>query len=313
MREVLVATPLSQSAVTCPYTFQGGISIREISPILWDHSVAKCSVPETELKDLKETKYWLCASKEAEHVFDSVCHDLRSRVESAMWALQIICPSGSNSNVFLDFAQTAQGYENTGCQLSKVLWRTLIGLTTSAEKCGLAQDFEAVYSMVRRASTEGIVRLQNPIRLLEHGMQIGEPHLGTLMFVMALDMLMMAVKKAPFVERVGRFLDSQSYVFPPVSSMCHQPAVKVEDVLSRLFDLRNLIAHGREIPKTPYREQHDLLDVNGNLINFVPYYYSYLMFDSGLFLLARSLRKVAVENLFDEVCDEKKWRKRLGR
>ena len=313
MPEVLVATPLSGSVVTCPYTFQDGISIRELSRILWDDSVAKCSVSETELRDLKETKYWLCASKEAEHVYGSVCDDLQPKARNAMWALQIICPSGSKHNVFLDFAQTAQGYDNIGCQPSEVLWRTLIGLTTSAEKCGLAQDFEAVYYMVTRAFTEKIVRLQNPILLLEYGMKIGSPDLGTLMFVMALDMLMMAEGKPLFVERAGRFLHSQSYVFPPLTDRCLQPAVKVGDVLSDLFDLRNDVAHGKKIRKTSYREKYDLLDVNGSRINLVPYYYPYLMFDSGLFLLARSLRKVAVDNLFDEVSDNRKWKQRLRR
>jgi len=37
------------------------------------------------------------------------------------------------------------------------------------------------------------------------------------MFVMALDMLMMAGEKVPFIERLGGFLGPQSYVFPPDS------------------------------------------------------------------------------------------------
>ncbi len=66
--EVLVATPLKSSAVTRRYTFGDGISIRELSPILWDISIAKAFIPAHEQDALANTRYWLCASKEIENV-----------------------------------------------------------------------------------------------------------------------------------------------------------------------------------------------------------------------------------------------------
>ena len=131
------------------------------------------------------------------------------------------------------------------------------------------------------------------------------------MFVMALDMLMMAGEKTPFVERLGGLLGPDSYIFPPESLTHLQPAVKVRDVHADLYEFRNVIAHGREIPKKPYREKYDLLDDKGARINYVDYDYAKLMRDSGLFLLTGALRKVSVDGLFDEVRDEGKWRDKL--
>lgn len=310
MPEVLVATPLKSSAVTRPYTFADGISIRELSPIPWDISIAKALISSREQDELASTHYWLCASKEVEHVHGAVGDDLYAKSMHAMSALQMICPSGSK-NLFLKFAHTEQGYDNVGSRHPKELCSTLIGRITFLEDRDFAQDFEAVYSMVKRAFTEKIVRFQNPILLLEHGMQIGNVNLGALMFVMALDMLMMAGEKVPFVERLGGFLGPQSYIFPPDSIMHRQPAVKVQDVVADLYDFRNIIAHGQEIPRSPYRQKYDLLDDKGGRINHDDYYYAELMLESGLFLLTGALSKISVEGLFDTVCNEATWRSKL--
>lgn len=93
--------------------------------------------------------------------------------------------------------------------------------------------------------------------------------------------------------------------------MHRQPCVKVQDVLVDLYAFRNIIAHGHEIPKSPYREKHDLHDDKGARINHKDYYYAELMHESGLFLLTAALRKISVEGLFDEVRDEGKWRDKL--
>jgi hypothetical protein len=306
--EVLVATPLRSFSVTRSYKFIDGISIRTLSPILWDISIAKTFISTNEQDELASTQYWLCASEEVEHGYLHVGDDLYRKAMYAMSALQIICPSGSK-NVFLKFTHTEQGYDNVEIRHAKELCSTLIGRITFVEDVGFAQDFEAVYSLVKRAFTEKVVRLQNPILLLEHGTQIANVNLGALMFVMGLDMLMMAGgENVLFVERLGGFLGPQSHIFPPDSIMHRQPAVKVQDVLPNLYEFRNKIAHGLEIPKRPYREKYDLCDNSGAPINQDDYYYAELMLESGLFLLTGALRKIAVEGLFDGVREEANWR-----
>jgi hypothetical protein len=306
--QVLVATPLKH--MTRPYDFGDGISIQELSPILWDVSLAKTFISSDERDKLANTRYWLCASRDVEHFYPEVGGDLYDHARYAMWALQILCPSGAR-NVYLKFDRTEAGYDNVGTQRPKELCSTLMGRITSVEDRRFVEDFDAVYSLVKRAFTQRVVRLQNPILLLEHGMQICNVNLGTLMFVMALDMLMMAGEKSPFVERLGGFLGPESHVFSPDFVMRRQPAVKVKDVVSDLFDFRNVIAHGREIPKAPFREKYDLVDDRGVRINSQDYYYSELMLESGLFLLADAMRKIAVEGLFDDITDPAKWRSNL--
>ncbi len=102
MPEVIVATPLKHYAVTNPFVFSDGISIRELSPILWDISIVKGYVSEEERECMAEARYWLYASKEVEHVYDDAGNDLYTKARYAAWAVQIICPSGAK-HIFLKF------------------------------------------------------------------------------------------------------------------------------------------------------------------------------------------------------------------
>lgn len=142
-------------------------------------------------------------------------------------------------------------------------------------------------------------------------MQIGNVHLGSLMFVMALDMLFMAGEISPFLQRVGGFLGLDSLIFPQDSLMNYQPKTTAGEVLKDLYDLRNIIAHGQEIPKEPYRERHDLISTDGHRINHDDYHYAELMLESGLFMLATALRKILTEGRLDDVADPKRWRLKL--
>src|SRR5262249_14269477 len=89
------------------------------------------------------------------------------------------------------------------------------------------------------------------------------------------------------------------------------PRTIVRDVLRDLYELRNIIAHGQEIPKQPYREKHDLVSTDGHRINHADYYYAELMLESGLFMLTTALRKVFTEGLYQDVADPEKWRLKM--
>lgn len=309
MREALVATPLKYLAVTKPYVFDDGISIRELSPIPWDISNVKGFVSETEREELANTRYWLCASKEYEYIHGDIGTDLYAKARYAAWALQVICPTGAK-HIFLQFQDTEKGYDNIGSEHPKELCSTLLGRLTALEQHGLQEHFDAVYAGIQRAFTENIVRLQNRVLLLAHGMQICNPNLGALMFVMGLDMLFMAGQIGPFMKRVGGFFGIDSYVFPP-DSRNRQPNTHVRDVLEEIYDFRNIIAHGQEIPQTPYRQKSDIISTNDERINYEDYYRAELMLESSLFMLTTALRRIFVENLFDEISDTNKWRAKL--
>jgi hypothetical protein len=113
---------------------------------------------------------------------------------------------------------------------------------------GTEDDFAKVYQGINRAFDEEIVRLQNPILLLEHGLQTGHVYLSTLMWVMGLDMLFMAGGKGPFVGRAAGFLGAKTQVFPAVFEN-RQPTLTISEVLEDIYELRNSVAHGLEIPE----------------------------------------------------------------
>ena len=52
--------------------------------------------------------------------------------------------------------------------------------------------------------------------------------------------------------------------------------------MSDLYELRNLVAHGREIPKKPFREEYDILDINGDRINTSDCFYADVIMDAAL-------------------------------
>ena len=60
----------------------------------------------------------------------------------------------------------------------------------------------------------------------------------------------------------------------------------VRDVLKDLYDFRNIIAHGQEIPEQPYRQKCDLISTDRYRINDRDYHRPELMPESGLFMLA---------------------------
>jgi hypothetical protein len=309
MPEVLVATPLKYSAVSQPYQFGAGISIREISPIRWDRSITNSFISKRDQENLEGTRYWLCAATVSGGVGATVEDELTDAAHHAALALQIICPIGAK-RVFLKFHQTSEGWDIDSSHPPKELCNTLLGRITRLEEQRLVENFDHVYAGIRRAFADKVVRLQNPIQLLEHGMQIGNVNLGALMFVMALDMLVGAGNISKFMQRVGGFFSLDSLIFP-ADQLRRQANTTVRHVIEDLYDFRNIVAHGQEIPKHPYRKKYDLTTADGERINYDDYYYAELMLESGLFLLTAALRKVFIEDLFDEFADPEKWKRQM--
>jgi hypothetical protein len=83
-------------------------------------------------------------------------------------ALEIICPTEAK-HIFLKFQRTVGGWDNVGSNHPKELCGTLLGRITHPEDQGLARHFDAVYAGIRRAFVGKLVRLQNRVLLLEHG------------------------------------------------------------------------------------------------------------------------------------------------
>ena len=146
-------------------------------------------------------------------------------------------------------------------------------------------------------------------------MQIGNVYLATLTFVMGLDMLFMACTENNFVRRLSGFLGRDTFVFPPNRFTNAQPSTRVKDVARDIFKLRNLIAHGKEIPQNPFRQPYHLTSTNGEPLPDIhyPYTYAELLRESALFLLTASLRKIFTDpTLASAVNDTRRWRSEMN-
>jgi hypothetical protein len=287
------------------------VTIREIQPILWKLSVSKKFMSDDEREYLSEPRYWISVSKEVEHWYVGRSDDdLYEKARLAMYALQVMCPVGGR-NVYLKFRETPEGLDNFGSSHPAEMKSTLIGRIAVLDEQTLQTDFDKVYHGINRAFDERIVRLQNPLILLEHGLQIGHVYLSTLVWVMGLDMLFMAGEKLPFVERVAGFLGPNTPVFPTVSFLNRQPRLTVGEVLEDVYELRNIVAHGREIPARPFREKRAIVDTSGERINCDDYFYAQVIMESALFILAKSLRQIMLGDLVDAVKDEAQWKCKL--
>jgi len=310
MDTIVVGTPLRFNSVSRPYSFSDGVTIRNLQPILWEFSSARKLMSDDERDELSKSRFWLVVSKEVDVWHLHHDQDLYEKARRSMYALQIICPSGG-PNVYMKFLQTPDGFDNIGSMHPAKMQSTLIGRMAILEEQGLEEDFERVYEGVTRAFDEKIVRLENPILLLEHGLQTGNVYLSMLMWVMGLDMLFMAGEKVPFVERAAGFLGPDTPVFTHLPFNNRDSLLTIRDVLEDVYELRNIVAHGREIPAKRFREKFDIVDTNGSRINSTDYYYSQVMMESALFLLVKSLRQVMVERLVDVIKDESNWKQQL--
>jgi hypothetical protein len=306
MREIVIATPLNANAASQPYDFMDGISIRDLSgKIDWDGSIIKRTVSEHDYEHLTGMRYWLCVT--GEQTADD--EQLYSKAHRAAMAMQLVLPIGA-MHLFLKLEHSALTYDNTGSSHPRHLCSTLLGRIANLEAQNPAGSFDAIYKGVSRAFAEKLIRLQNPILLLEHGMQACHVPLSTLMFVIGLDMLFMAGSIGPFVRRIGGFVGPHHLIFPP-DAMERQPNTKAVDVLEDLYTFRNKIGHGHEIPQKPFRQPHDLTSTTMEKINFDVHSYAELMMQSGLFILAGTLRRIFTEGMMDEVKDRSRWRQRM--
>lgn len=310
MDRILVATPLYGAA--SEHVFRGGLSICTMRPILWERSASRKLWSKSQEEAVSGVARWLSVSKEVnswmtENPTDQAGYET---VRRAMYAWQITRPTGC-LNVYMKFVQTPEGFDCIGSSHPAEMKRPWIGRLASHSEDECARTFPSVYDGVSGAFDQKIVRLQNPILLMEHGLQTDHVYLSALMWVAGLDMLLMAGEKGAFVDRLIGLLGRDTHVFPPVLSPARQPSLTVGDAAEDLFELRNVVAHGSEIPATPFRQRFPIKDTNGNQINWQDFTYAQVLSEAALYLLAGCLRKVFEDGLVGEVETEANWKQRL--
>lgn len=312
METILVGTPIPHKLGSENLAFPDGVTIGKIQNIQLDKSFLNQVMSGMDVDAISNWKVWLTVSEDIESG-----HNAPPGYAKARWAmssLQIIRPFGCK-NVYMGFRKNQEGWThlNYGFHPSEMKCPD-IACMAYYDVEGIKKDFEKVYRGVSRAFDEKITRLENPIVLLELGLQANHIYLSTLMWVMALDMLFMAEKKIPFVERLTGFLGVDTLIFPPLFECEFQADLTVGSIATDLFQFRSIVAHGKLIPKK-FLAQRELKNTNPECSvhgeDLYQYSYSQILSASALYLLVRSLRKIMVEDLIDVVGDDKKWRQKL--
>jgi hypothetical protein len=305
METVLTATPLKNGLFTKEHEFSNGMTIRPIGPILWEMSVAKPYMSDNEREVLSNINYWLCVENQWDS-WTSSNSEPNYRTHLALIALQVLCPR-SSLNVHMRFWKRANGFDHVGSSHPKEMKSTPLGRFFTYSESEIVQKFVAASDGVLKAESDQIIRLMNPLVLLEHGLQIDHVYLSTLMWVMGLDMLFMACNRNEFGKRIKRFLGAATKVFPPVS-LNFPFCLTVEELVDDLYDIRSEIAHGRPIPerfRKPFRPE---LDNEFSLSFYADTSYSEFLRQGALRILTLSLEKIFLNNLVTEVASTSKWR-----
>jgi hypothetical protein len=309
MPEVFVATPIHNWRSVKEGGLADGISIRPRSPILWNEAASRALVSEFERENFDKTNWWLVAAADLPATNGSSVDQLYHNAHLAAMTLQILSPTGAQ-HVFLHCVQTEKGWDNLGSNHPKLLTTTSIVRTAKTESPDI-ESFAKIFAGLRQGFAERVVRLVNPLLLLEHGLQIGVAPLSHLFLAMALDVLFMAGETNAFVQRLGGFMGLDTFVFPHNEFFDLQPALTVREVVDDVYDLRNFLAHGREIPKSPYREPFPLKSTTNVEMNNQNLLYGDILQQATLFLLTGALRKIFTKDLYDQVKDQATWKQHM--
>jgi hypothetical protein len=264
-----------------------------------------------DLRELKSVRHWLWYEFESPWPRNTQAEkSALVRFDAVQYSLQILAPRGSRGLVLMarrigDRLMLESGHHRL--PLNETVWGRLATVPGN-----VLAELPIVIDRIEEAFRRRIIRLQNPVYLLEHGFQATNLHVRVLLWTTGLDSLLMANTRNEFVERLHNLLGAGASIFPPDKIMGRQPKYTVGDVSGDLYELRSEIAHGREIGKK-FREKTGFKMVDGLEMSgvFTNYQYRQVLGEAAVFLLASALRKVLSSNLLDEIASERKWRQRL--
>jgi hypothetical protein len=228
------------------------------------------------------------------------------RLADTRLALQVAAPTGT----FLSVCIKEQD-DNTNPRLMVRELEKLHGTTWSRMK-----GFNGITANQVQSIVNGILllletkdaRTTNPLRIFEQGLVAANPYVRFLLWVTAIDGILMAVKEQIFISRLASLLGAESLVFPPDDGVYINRPTLVKDVAKDLFVLRSEIAHGRAISKKFWEVRDDLVELlPRNAYGEHPRYF-FLLEEVALALLTRILGKIVTSNLLSLYAESKKWK-----
>jgi hypothetical protein len=265
-----------------------------------------------QITDLSRTAFWFRHDFRGESIKQTELQsNAKELVRNTVLAYQVARPVGTDDGgSFVLLCRKNKSLVIESVDTHRPLKTTRWGRMIVSEPIDV-NAFTAVTAGVQEAFQKKIVRLQNPLYLLELGEEANNLHVRVLLWVTALDALVMAGNLKTFERRMCNLLGRQTFVFPAMVSL-PQPQYTLGDVVCDLYELRSEIAHGGRI-RERFRKAVGFEDAQGNLIDGYERNYQrrQILEEAALFLLCLAQRTVFTNNLTDVVADEGRWRKHL--
>lgn len=265
---------------------------------------------------LSEVNYWMCRFFDDEEDSGSAARATAiQQVDNVALAFLVDCPAELNPTEFQEMTAICELRQDRLIPSAVGFHQPYYGFPWARvlrESRFAEGRVGSIAEGIEECIAKRVVRLVNAFRLLELGLQATEPYIKLLLWVVALDSLLMAITSDNFVSRLQTFLGADSLVFP--ASGLRHPGYTVADVAFDLYDLRCAIAHGTQIPEK-YWQAPTYVSKSWQSLERYPNCARYrdLLSGCALFLLCAALRKIYIEGLVDTAADSKAWRDLLDR
>jgi hypothetical protein len=233
-----------------------------------------------------------------------------SHLADARLGLQVAAPMGTFLSVCIREQDASENPLLMTTQLEQfygTVWSRMRGFNGMTP-----QQIESIVNGVIFFLQSGDPRLANPIRLLEQGLVSRNNYLRVLLWVTAIDGILMAIKEQLFVQRLSAFLGAASRVFPKDDGVYIERPLSIKEVARDLFILRSEIAHGKAIGKRFWEARGDLkvlcpINAYGDSPRYVT-----VLEEAALSLLSQILRKIILDNLSADFANVKTWKAKLS-
>ncbi len=269
-----------------------------------------------QIEALRSSRFWL------QHDFRDVPakesdakRKARESIMNAFLAYQLVLPAGTHETGGLVILCRRK---STGLELSSAVVLAPMFPTRWVKKMSVrdmvdGNQLSSLASGVQQAINANISRLLNALQLLKLGLQASDTLIRTLLWVTALDGLVMAGNSKEFASRLKRFLGGSANVFPALSGL-GQPKYRLCDVVEDLYDLRNHIAHGRTLDGR-FARAEGFYTSAGQLLDgyHSGYMYCEVLHECAPFLLCMTIREICKRGLVATVGDAKRWRAYLNK
>jgi hypothetical protein len=291
-------------------TFRNGVSIRSLSEAdKPDVSSWVQFMSPDEIARVSQFGRWMCLDFEVEHPHQGGGTPIEAKASrtlaNTMLALQVAAPVGCYTfDIFIQSGETSLNLYQI--DHNQVLTSASCARMSGAGALSPEEIKKVVDGVLVLIETEQ-PRLNTPLGLLLSGMSGGDKYVKTLLWVAAMDSILMAEKAKVFKQRLCKILGPETEVFPGLEAQ-GVPPYSVDDLASDIYVLRNQIAHGGVIPSRflelpPVSSTRNVNASYPGLVN-----YANVLHEASILLLCRLLRHIILRDLLAIFTAPKLWK-----